>query len=75
MMTWPVLMKRKTAAQCCDMTLAEFDKAVFDGELPMPILVAGKQHWAFCEIERRLAIMTGETEKDWRENAPLYNAA
>lgn len=49
---WPSLMKLSTAAAYCDMTQAEFLKAVASGELPQPVLLNNKERWRMTDIER-----------------------
>jgi len=36
-------MKLETAAKACDMTQAEFLKAVAGGDLPQPVLINGRE--------------------------------
>jgi hypothetical protein len=45
-------MKLSTAAAYCDMTQAEFLKAVASGELPQPVLLNDKERWRMTDIER-----------------------
>ena len=52
MKPFPILMSLKTAAQACDMTQAEFLKAVAGGELPQPVLINGQERWRMVDIER-----------------------
>ncbi|MGL4640557.1 MAG: hypothetical protein ACRCVX_12620 [Shewanella sp.] len=47
----PGLMSLQTAARYCDMTPAEFQKAVAVGDMPQPVLVNGAERWRLAEIE------------------------
>jgi hypothetical protein len=58
--TWPGMMKRKTAAAYCDMTEAAFEREVFAGRLPMPVMFGGRDHWRKEAIDRALDHITGE---------------
>lgn len=51
MLNWPVLMKRATAAKCCDMTAVEFERAVANGALPSPRILNGRERWAMGRWE------------------------
>ena len=39
MTDWPGLMRRTTAARYCELTLAKFERAVLNGELPQPVRI------------------------------------
>jgi hypothetical protein len=49
---YPGLMSLATAARYCDMTQAEFLKAVAGGDLPQPVLINGRERWRMTDIER-----------------------
>jgi len=42
---WPRMLKRKTAAQYCDLSEAAFEKEVIAGRLPAPVMLGGREHW------------------------------
>ena len=54
---WPVIMKRATAAEYCDMTVHGFDDWVRKGKLPQPI--PGTKRWSRKQIDRFVDILVG----------------
>ena len=57
---WPRSMKRVTAAQYCDMSVAAFEREVNAGRLPMPIKLGGREHWCRNALDKALDQLTGE---------------
>ena len=39
---WPLTLRRDLAAVALDMSLPQFERAVVEGSLPMPIIIAGE---------------------------------
>lgn len=56
------MMRRKTAAEYCDLSEAAFEREVAGGRLPAPVLLGGREHWCQRALDRALAVLTGETE-------------
>jgi len=69
---WPAVMRRKTAASYCDLSVAEFGRLVAAGTLPLPTAIGAIEWWSRGQLDKALAILTGEEEADWREGSPLY---
>lgn len=71
---WPRAMKRATAAAYCDLSPAEFDKAVASGTLPLGFALGRSLHWSQVGIDEHLDRLSGDAVPDWRELSPLYNS-
>lgn len=71
---WPMMMRRTLAARYCDLSVPEFEREVADGRLPYPVQLGKAQHWSKQQLDRALAILTGEVEEDWRVGSPLYGS-
>nr|WP_089218544.1 hypothetical protein [Sphingomonas laterariae] len=69
---WPRMMKRDTAAQYCDMSIAEFERAIASGVIPMPVRFGDRDRWSREQIDAWIARAEGDAPKDWRANAPIY---
>ncbi|SLK04037.1 hypothetical protein [Novosphingobium mathurense] len=74
MTRWPALMKRKTAAEYCDLSEQAFLREVASGRLPPAVLFGGRDHWHKEALDRALALLCGEREDDaeaefWRRTA------
>jgi len=74
-LSWPRAMKRATAAAYCDLSPAEFDKAVASGTLPLGFGLGRSLHWSQVELDEHLDRLTGDAIPHWRELSPLYNPA
>jgi hypothetical protein len=68
-------MKRATAAAYCDLSPAEFDKAVASGSLSLGFALGRSLHWSQVTIDEHLDRLSGDAVPDWRERSPLYNPA
>jgi predicted DNA-binding transcriptional regulator AlpA len=66
------MMKRGTAALYCDLSVAEFEREVASGRLPMPVVLGNSEHWSRVAIDDMLNRLAGDGEPDWREKSPLY---
>lgn len=60
MTRWPATMKRQTAADYCDLSVAAFEREVFAGRLPPGIMLGGREHWNRAAIDAALARLAGE---------------
>lgn len=69
---WPGMMRRALAARYCDLSVAEFEREVLAGRLPMPVQLGNSEHWAKVQLDKAVAILTGEAANDWRKGSPLY---
>ncbi len=69
---WPAMMKRDTAARYCDMSTAEFERAIADGVIPMPIRFGDRERWSRAVLDRYISNATGESAPDWRAESGLY---
>jgi len=64
---WPRLMKRKTAAEYCDMTESAFEREVMTGRLPAGVSVGGRDHWDRRALDESISRLSGgETIPDYR---------
>lgn len=68
----PRMMTRTRAAAYCDLTVAEFEREVLDGRLPMPVKLGSKDHWSRVALDEHLSRIAGEQSGDWRQKQPLY---
>lgn len=69
---WPRMMRQRTAALYCDLSVAEFEREVASGRLPMPVKLGNSEHWSRVAIDEMLGQLTGETTPDWRRGSKLY---
>lgn len=69
---WPAIMRRDTAARYCDMSAAEFERAIADGIIPMPIRFGERERWSRSMLDRYISSATGESAPDWRAGSGLY---
>lgn len=72
MSDWPGLMKRTTAARYCELTLAKFERAVMNGELPLPVKINGEERWYRHEIDAINQPANDVGMNGWRKRSPLY---
>lgn len=68
---WPGAMKRTTAAAYCEMSVAEFEREMLAGNLPLPIDLGKGPRWRRADIDEHLEQLAGKPG-DWRASAPLY---
>lgn len=69
---WPRLMRRTTAALYCDLSVADFERELAAGRLPMPVHFGGADHWNRASIDEYLDRLTGDRIPDWRSRAKIY---
>jgi hypothetical protein len=69
---WPAMMKRKTAAEYCDMSEAAFEREIITGRLPAGIMFGNREHWSKEALDgafARLARGDNEEVPDYRAKA------
>ena len=71
----PLMLRRASAARACDMTTAQFERAICEGELPQPILIAGEERWSVAALESAVSKLCNGDVLDWRKNQPGLKAA
>ena len=71
---WPAMMKRPTAARYCDLSVAEFEREVNEGRLPLPIMLGNSEHWSRRKLDEALELLYGGAE-DWRAKLGLNQDA
>jgi predicted DNA-binding transcriptional regulator AlpA len=59
----------------CDLSVAEFEREIADGRLPMPVKLGNSEHWSKMGLDRALEQLAGGADNDWRTKLGLYNAA
>ena len=68
MTRWPRMMKRKTAAEYCDLSESAFEREVLAGRLPCAIVLGGRDHWDRFALDTALNQIAGiMAEPDYRE--------
>ena len=73
---WPRLMKRRVAAQYCDMTEPAFEREVASARLPSGRMIGGREHWDKIALDRAIDALMGSGEPDWRSDLrKRYEAA
>ena len=55
----PRMMKRKTAAQYCDLSEAAFVREITAGRLPAGVMLGGREHWCKNALDKALDELTG----------------
>jgi hypothetical protein len=66
------MMRRRTAALYCDLTIAEFEREALNPGFPAPVQLGRQLHWSRPQIDAYLERLTGDRIPDWRESAKLY---
>ena len=60
------LLRRKEAAEYCGLSIAAFERAVFDGTLPYPVKIEGQERWCIKALDKALDRLTGvEARPAW----------
>jgi predicted DNA-binding transcriptional regulator AlpA len=62
------MMKRKTAAQYCDLSEPAFVREVMAGRLPGSVMFGGREHWDQRAIDRCLDAIAGNTATKFEED-------
>lgn len=68
----PRMMTKRRAAHYCDLSMAEFDREVAAGNLPLPFQLGSREHWSRAALDEALERLAGERADDWRKGSPLY---
>lgn len=64
---WPRLMKRKTAAEYCDLSEPAFEREVLSGNLPCAIKLGQREHWDKLALDKAISRLAGtEDVPDYR---------
>jgi hypothetical protein len=71
---WPAAMKRSLAARYCDLSVAEFEREIADGRLPMPVKLGNSEHWSKLQLDKALEKIASGSN-DWRTKLGLHDAA
>jgi predicted DNA-binding transcriptional regulator AlpA len=69
---WPRMLTRQNAAAYVDLSIAEFEREVASGTLPLPVKLGNREHWSRVAIDEAVERLAGERVDDWRKNSPLY---
>lgn len=67
----PRMMLRPRAAHYCGLTLADFEREIGAGRLPLPVLLAGKEHWDRATLDESLDRIAANAN-DFRAKSNLY---
>jgi hypothetical protein len=66
---WPRLMKRKTAAEYCDLSEPAFEREVLAGRLPCAIKLGERDHWDKLALDKAISVLAGANdEPEYRRN-------
>lgn len=68
------MMKRGTAALYCELSVAEFEREIVEGRLPMPVKLGKHEHWSKARLDEALDRLTGDNG-NWFDGSPLYGDA
>jgi predicted DNA-binding transcriptional regulator AlpA len=68
------MMRRGLAASYCDLSVAEFEREIADGRLPMPVKLGNHEHWNKAQLDTALEKISGGADNDWRRKLGLYAA-
>jgi predicted DNA-binding transcriptional regulator AlpA len=68
---WPGMMRRQLAAKYCDLSIAEFEREIADGRLPMPVRLGNNEHWSKAKLDEALELLASGGQ-DWFSGSPLY---
>lgn len=59
---WPRLMKRKTAAEYCDLSEAAFEREVMRARFPSGITIGGRDHWDRNALDAAITRLSGGSD-------------
>ena len=71
---WPAMMRRSLAASYCDLTVAEFEREIASGRLPVPVKLGNNEHWSRQRLDEAHDRLAGSAN-DWRAKLGLHHAA
>lgn len=66
---WPAMMKRKTAAEYCDMSEAAFEREIIAGRLPSGVMFGGREHWRKESLDAAFSRLAGDAVPEYRRKA------
>lgn len=69
---WPAMMTRTMAADSCSLSVAQFEREIIDGRLPIPVKLGGRESWYRRAIDEHLERIVNGTPYDWRADSPIY---
>jgi len=65
---WPRLMKRKTAAEYCDLSESAFVGEILAGRIPCAISFGKRDHWDRMALDRAINRLAGNDDvPDYRK--------
>ncbi len=69
------MMLRPMAASYCSLSIAEFEREVVEGRLPMPVKLGNNEHWSKARMDDCLERIAGSSANDWRSKLGLPRVA
>lgn len=69
---WPAMMARQMAADYCGLSIAEFEREIIDGRLPLPVKFGSRERWHRQSIDEHLDLIVNGPGYDWRKESPIY---
>lgn len=67
------MMLRPMAADYCQLSVAEFEREIIAGRLPMPVKLGKRDHWSKARLDECLDRLTSDNT-DWFDGSPLYGS-
>jgi predicted DNA-binding transcriptional regulator AlpA len=65
------MMRRTLAARYCDLSVAEFEREIAEGRLPMPVKLGNSEHWNKAQLDSALEKISGGGVTSWRAELGL----
>lgn len=69
---WPAMMTRQFAADYCCLSIAQFEREIIAGRLPIPMKLGGRESWHRKTIDEYLERLVKGDAYDWRRDSPIY---
>ena len=69
------MMRRTLAASYCDLSVAEFEREIAAGRLPMPLRLGRGERWHKQKLDHALDSLSGDDANDWRRKLGLLPEA
>lgn len=69
---WPAMMTRTMAADYCSLSVAQFEREIIDGRIPIPVKLGGRESWHRQSIDEHLDRIVNGEPYDWRADSPIY---
>ena len=60
------MMRQSLAASYCDLSVAEFEREIISGRLPMPVRLGRGERWSKERLDESLRALCGDPKDDWR---------